>query len=209
MQVTIFGASGKVGSLAVEEALRRGYTVVAFIHNRELFVPNNRLITKKGDIYNADDIAAALKGSDAVISCLGSWGTQRRNVLTTAMQTIIPAMEQQNISRIVTLTGSGANQPGHKAGRGYEAMMKLLSPLPAGKVFKDGEEHMRMLAQSSLAWTTVRSPIMNNFGGKKYKLSLKPGLPISTISRQAVANSLLDQLDATDFVRQAPIIHRQ
>lgn len=208
MRITVFGASGKVGSLVVEEALRRGHTVVAFVHNRDLFVPNNKLIVQKGDVYNATDVAKAVQGSDAVVSCLGSWGTPKKNVLSAAMRAIIPAMRTQKITRIVTLTGSGAIAPGVQPSAGYKLMMQIVQPFPAGLVFHDGEEHMRLLAASGLTWTTLRSPIMNNMGSAAYKLDARAALPLATIKRQAVANALLDQLDSDEFLVSAPIIHR-
>ncbi|MEJ0072736.1 MAG: NAD(P)H-binding protein [Candidatus Saccharibacteria bacterium] len=208
MQITVFGASGKVGSLVVEEALRRGYTVTAFVHSHSLFAPSGKLGIVKGDIYNAEDVAKALKGSDAVISTLGSWGTPGRDVLTAAMRAIIPAMTERSIRRVVTLTGSGAQAPDKPAGSGHRLFMRLLAPLPAGKVFRDGEAHMRLLAASDLDWTTLRSPVMNNFGKGSYRLDLKSGGPLATINRKAVAAALLDQLDSREFLDRAPIIHR-
>lgn len=208
-QITIFGASGKVGHLVVEEALRRGYRVVAFVHSRDLFVTTNQLGVRKGDIYNPADVEAALRGSSVVLSCLGSWGTPRKNVLTTAMGTIIPLMQRQNLTRIITLTGSGAAAPLQPAGATHRLFMKAMSLTPAGKVFNDGEEHMRLLAASNLAWTTVRSPVMHNIGSSAYRLDIKPAGPAATISRSAVVACMLDQIDAADWLRQAPVIHRQ
>src|SRR4051812_42365964 len=100
MQVTVFGASGKVGRLVVAEALQRGYSVKAFVHSRNPFEDSPKLKVVKGDVYDSDDVAKALRGSDAVISCLGSWGSKRRDVLSSAMRMIIPAMTEQKIGRI-------------------------------------------------------------------------------------------------------------
>lgn len=198
-----------MGSRVVELALKRGYKVVAFVHNHDLFVPDNSLVVKKGDIYDAEKVAAALVGSEAVVSCLSSWGTKRRDVLTAAMQAAIPAMEQANIMRIVTLTGSGAPAPDAVASTRHGLLARIIESTPAGKVFHDGENHMQLLAASSLDWTTIRSPFMSNFGMLKYRLNLKTGNPLATIKRQAVAEAMLDQLESNEYVRQAPLIHRK
>ena len=206
MQITVFGASGKVGSLVVEQALKRGYTVVAFVHSHDLFSPSGKLIIQKGDVYDAQDVARALRGSDAVISCLSSWGTPKRNVLSSAMQNIIPAMHEQKISRIVTLTGVGLQS---NPSRLYEWALRALGPLPAGKVFRDADAHVRYLVASGLEWTTICSPIMNGIGGPGYRLSLHTGFPAATIARASVAAALLDQLDSGEFAHQTPTIHRK
>lgn len=205
MQITVFGASGKVGSLVVEEALRRGHTVVAFVHNHNLFSPNDALIIRKGDVYNADDVAVALEGSQAVISCLSSWGRPGRNVLTSFVGSVVPAMAQHNITRLVSLTGIGVQKD---PGKLHRALLGMLQWLPVGKVFGDAERHVHLLDGSSLEWTAVCSPVMNNFGTTGYRLNLRTGNPFATINRLAVAASLLDLAESTEYVGETPVIHR-
>lgn len=208
MQITVFGAAGKVGRLVVADAQARGHTVRAFVHSHDPFTLSDTLTVVKGDVNNAERVTKALEGSQAVISCLGSWGTPGKNVLTTAMQTLIPAMESQNINRIITLTGSGAIAPDKVPGLFHVMTMKLLAPFPAGKVFADGEAHMRLLADSKLYWTTIRSPVMNSRKDAGYKLSLEITNHFRFIPRQSVAVSMLDQLDSTEWLHQAPVISR-
>jgi putative NADH-flavin reductase len=212
MQITVFGASGKVGRLVVHGALARGYKVVAFVHSHDPFEKTDKLKVVKGDIYRGQDVAKALKGSRVVVSCLGSWGRKtasgNRNVLTSAMLEILPAMKTQKIERIVTLTGSGALAPNATPSRAHRWFMRLTAPFPAGKVFKDGETHMKLLQGSGLAWTTVRSPLMNNKNNAKYKLNGGNGNHYQTISRQAVASAIVDQLESLKWLHKAPVISR-
>jgi len=216
MQVTVFGASGKVGRLVVAELLKRGHTVTAFVHRSNPFERAPRLNVMRGDTGKADDVLKALQGSDAVISCLGSWGRPPYDVLTKAMDQIVPTMEAHGIKRFITLTGHGANPPYTVPSFGHKLVMKLLSPLPAGKVFHDGEQHMKLLADSSLEWTTLRSPVMKGQGPApdgagqgtdSYILTERAGLAlIALIPRQAVAAALVDQLDSTEYFHHAPVI---
>jgi putative NADH-flavin reductase len=212
MTIIVFGASGKVGRRVVAEALQRGITVRAFVHSQNPFDDEPNLEVTKGDIYRGEDVAQVLKGTDAVVSCLGSWGQKtahgNRNVSTAAMQAIIPAMQAQKITRIVTLTGSGAVAPNVKRHAHYRLFMWLISPLPVGKVFADGEQHMRLLAASNLDWTTIRSPIMNNMDGIGYRLMMRELNHFRTISREAVAKCMLDQLESHEWLRRAPVIRR-
>lgn len=207
MQITVFGASGKVGRLVTSLATQQGYTVVAFVHAHNPFIENDQLSIVEGDIHNLADVVRALNGSEAVISTLGSWGTKNKDILSSAMQTIIPGLQTSNTKRIVTLTGAdallGSEKP-HLLQRMSRTGIKLVAP----KILLDGEEHLRSLAASGLDWTTIRSPIMNNFGSSKYHLKLQWPLPIRTINRQAVAQALVDQVGRTDFMKQAPTIFR-
>jgi putative NADH-flavin reductase len=207
MQLTVFGASGKVGSLVVEAALRRGFSVVAFTHSRDMFIPSNKMRVIKADIHSATDVAKAVQGSDAVISCLGSWGTKSKDILSSAMENVIPAMEAQGIKRIITLTGGAAFDEKDVLPAGQKIAYKLFS-VGAGKIIYDGEQHIKLLRASSLDWTVIRAPVMNNIGRATYKLSNKlPGL-FTTIPRQAVANAILDQLDNPKTIHQLPVIYR-
>ena len=75
MHITVFGATGQVGKRVVQQALNRGYTVTAFGRNVASLIDadnrNENLIARKGYIFDAKDVANALKDADAVISVLG------------------------------------------------------------------------------------------------------------------------------------------
>jgi|SRR5665213_975706 len=207
MQITVFGASGKVGQLVVAMALAKGYSVHAFVHSHNPFEPNDALQVIRGSISDKAAVREALEGSDAVISTLGSWHTKGKNVLSSGMTNILPAMKSRGIERIVTVTGAGALWAGDKPGildKLNHALLGLIAP----KILRDGEEHLRLLAQSGLDWTCVRSPVMTKSARKTYRLDIKLLSPWASIPRAAVAQSLVDQLAHTDYSRLAPGIFR-
>jgi putative NADH-flavin reductase len=212
MKVAVFGASGKVGRVVVRQALTRGYEVVAFVHSRNPFDDAPGLNVVQGDIYRGEDVRKAIAGCGAVVSCLGSWGRKtpegNRNVLCSAMEQIIPAMREQKISRIITLTGAGAPPPDKDTSAFSKVIMKLLAPFPAGKVFADGDRHMRLLMESGLDWTTIRSPVMSDRPGTDYTLKLESGSTFPRIGREAVAISMLDQLETDEWIGKAPALYR-
>lgn len=213
MRITVFGASGKVGRIVVRRALERGYQVTAFVHKNNPFDDVADLHIVTGDIYSGDDVRKAIADSDAVLSCLGSWGQKtpqgNRNVLSAAMERIIPAMTEHHIDRIVTLTGAGAAEPHQEMSGGHKLMMKILAPFPVGKVFADGERHMHLLLDSPLDWTTIRAPVMNGRPEAAYTLKLEAGGAFPTVSREAVAASMLDQLESDQWSHQAPALFRK
>lgn len=206
MRITVFGATGKVGRLVVEEALSRGHEVIAYQRRPDKLSDSPMLTVCVGDIYDADKVAAAVSGSDTVISALGSWGTPRKDVLATAMQHIIPAMQQSGIKRIVSLTGADARTAGDQIGMIHKLTYPMLGKF-AGKILRDGEQHIALLAKSSLDWTVIRSPIMRNWGSPApYKLGKIRPAPWSTVNRQAVAKSMVDQVEQASHLCYAPFI---
>lgn len=207
MKVIVFGANGKVGSIVTQKLLAADHEVVAFIHGQNTLADHPHLRVVQGDIRNTTDVKDALLGVDAAISTLGSWGTKSKDILTVGMHSVIPAMQAQGIQRIVSLTGSGAKAPGDKwgvIGKSGRLLLKVIAP----KILADGEDHLSQLAASSLDWTVVRSPVMNNKGTTNYHLNEHIPGPFDTINRHAVAQAMVDQLTSTDFVKKSPHIHR-
>jgi putative NADH-flavin reductase len=205
LRITIFGAAGRVGQGVVSLALARGYTVTAFVHTRNPFTENKRLRVVPGDVNDMASVAEALDGSQVVISVVSSWHTKDKNILERAMTTIIPAMEAAGITRLITLTGSGALSSGDRPGFS-DKIAHALAAMVASKILADGEKHLKLLAQSNLDWTCIRSPIMTGQRRSTYRLA--PGLapPLSLIPRAAVVQALVDQVESSVEFQQAPSI---
>ena len=108
MKVVVFGASGKIGSRVVELLLAEGHDVFAVVHSRDIFQGTPHLYVKKLDVHDADTVFEVLKDAGAVLSCVSSWGSEAGDILSSAMRSILPAMEAQGVKRIVSLTGTGA-----------------------------------------------------------------------------------------------------
>jgi len=222
--VAVFGANGRVGSLVVQELLTRGYRVRAFVHHVDRSGDEDAVHYIRGDIGDTRKVEEALTGADAVISALGSWGTKQKNILTVGMRVIAPLMERQGLHRLVSLTGADAwtssqyhdwnSKPMMLVGiynhrpAVIQAMSHRVFSTIAQKIIQDGENHIRILEESSLDWTVVRSPVMNEVGASTYKLTDTYPWPWSTINRAAVAVCLVDQLERRDNMRRAPYIGR-
>lgn len=207
MQVTVLGANGKVGQLVVQFLLDDGYHVAAMIHHQNSLPKHARLRIHEGDIHIASDIATAIEDSKAVVSCLSSWHAPEKDILSSAMQHLIPEMRARGILRIVSLTGAGAATQGDKLDP-IDQLGHVLFNTIAPKVLRDAEDHITLLRDSGLDWTVVRSPVMTESGSRKYELQADPPSPWQTIHRHAVARCLADQVDSRLYLQEAPFIIR-
>lgn len=205
MQVIVFGASGKVGRMVVEAALRRGHSVTVFVHSNSPFETQDGLKVVKGDVHDTEAVARAVRDHDAVISTLGSWHTPTKDILASAMGNIIPSMELSGIERIISLTGAGAYAPGDHPTPVYRCGHWLFG-LFANKIIKDGELHIQQLHDSKLTWTVLRSPVMTGRHLAAYTLGRKAPPLWQTIPRKAVVKAILDQLEGPAYECQAPFI---
>ncbi|MER2119649.1 MAG: NAD(P)-binding oxidoreductase [Solibacillus sp.] len=85
MKIIVFGATGGVGQHFVELVVMAGHTVTAFVRTPEKLKTKDVKIIQ-GDAFNADQVADAITGHDAVISCLGSsTGVKKSNELMMKM----------------------------------------------------------------------------------------------------------------------------
>lgn len=208
MKVIVFGASGNVGKKIVAELIEHGHEVTGFVYGGiPAFVESNRLRIVQGNVKKFADVQRALKGQDVVISCLGSWGTKSKDILSMGMKSIIPAMESEGIKRIISLTGAAAKASSDKPN--LLAKISRLSLIPVGyKILKDGEEHIRLLEQSNLDWTVLRSPVMKEECERGYELSDMPPAPWAIINRNDVAKAMVDLLETDNWMKASPIIRR-
>jgi putative NADH-flavin reductase len=156
MKITVIGANGRSGKLIVEEALAKGWKVVAYLRNKEkLPIQNNNLHFVEGDAYNQEKISEAIAGSDAVVSALGQSDISGEvNLMSDGMKRIIPAMEQNQVKRIIAIGGMGALQANENI------LIKDLPDFPA--IYKNvSEGHFKvyeLLRQTNLNWTFLCCP---------------------------------------------------
>lgn len=150
MKVVVFGATGRTGSEVVLKALQDGHEVMALVRTLEKCATHDRLTLIQGDVRNPGDVKRVMKGAEAVFSALG---TDRTTTLTEAMPVIIKTMEQQGISRIVTIGTAGIlqshNEPSKLRYQAKDSNRKLTFA---------AEEHHKvfdLLRHSTVDWTIV------------------------------------------------------
>lgn len=209
MKILILGASGHVGQIVVRQALERGHSVVVFVHKNSSFHESKQLKIVRGDVHETKDISKALSDCDAVISTLGSIRGPAKDVLSSAMQRLIPVMNDRGIKRIVTLSGYNAFAS-FDSPTILDKAQHIVFATIAPKVLRDAEDHMRLLQDSSLEWSIVRAPVILNSGKPNYTLSTASSCkPWQTIPRNAVAAALLDLVESDSYVSAAPFIFRR
>lgn len=207
MQVSIFGASGKVGRQVVARLLAADHQVVALIHRHNPLGEAENLRIVRGSIDNIDAVNQTIDGSQAVISTLGSWGSNNKTVVSSGTAAIISSMKTKGLQRLITLTGASAfyaaDQP-NWLDRATHALLSIVAP----KILKDGEDHLRLLEASGLDWTCIRSPVMTGQASGRYELTDTLPSLLASIPRSTVAQCLTDQLADSSQRAKAPVIRR-
>ena len=110
MQLVLFGATGNVGSRIAAEALRRGHTVTGVVREPAAVAsPDPRVRLVQGDATNADSVAQAVRGADAVISAISPRPNTRglpQPRLADNARAIIAGMRQAGVRRVIYVGGA-------------------------------------------------------------------------------------------------------
>lgn len=207
MKILVLGATGATGRLIVSTAIAKGYEVVAVVRSKVKAADLVGAELIEGDARDSAALTRAIAGCDAVVSSLGTAMSSFKEVtlLSTATRALVGVMEQQNIRRLVGITGLGA---GDSRGHGGFFFDRLLLPLMLRKVYDDKNRQEDAIRASKLDWTIVRPMVLND---KQARGSIKAltdlsGVHGGTIARADVAEFVVQQLGVDAWLRKAPLI---
>ena len=73
MKIAVFGATGQIGRRCCDFGLEKNYQVTALVRDAARFPSDlkDRVRIVEGDAGNAEAVANAVRGQDAVVCCLG------------------------------------------------------------------------------------------------------------------------------------------
>lgn len=203
LAVTIFGASGRTGTLLVEGALRAGHQVKAFVRDPDqVTLADTRLELIQGDANDEADVARAVEGADAVLSALGHTKTSTKDIQTVATAHIIHAMKTFGVGRLISLTGAGVKTPQDQP-KVIDRVFGMLLATFARDVIKDAE----LIRRSGLEYVLVRGPRLTDgpyTGG--YKVGFIGKGSGTQASRADVADFMLKQLTSEAWLGRAPLV---
>lgn len=110
MKISLIGATGFVGNAILNELLDRNYQLNAIARNPDKITIENENLQKNSiDIFSEEDLAEALKGSDAVISAYNP-GWTNPNIheeYLKGAEAIQNAVEKSGVKRLIVIGGAG------------------------------------------------------------------------------------------------------
>ena len=206
-KILVLGATGGTGRLIVAQSLARGYDVTALVRSpgKAKILPGAKLVV--GDARDPKVLREALRGRDAVVSALGTPASPFREVtlLSEATRTLVGAMRDEGVARLVAVTGIGA---GDSRGHGGFAFDRLILPLLLRHVYADKDRQEDIVRQSGLDWVLVRPTVLSNKPGRGAVRALVDlaGFHGGSIAREDVARFVLDQVETDAWIGRTPLI---
>lgn len=198
MNICLLGATGRVGSVILENALKNQLSVKVLVRDQsKLQVASEGLTVREGNVLNEKDLALTIKGSDVVISALN---TDKSTTLSESMLLIIKQMQHYGIKRIITVGTAGILQA-----RSAPHLYRFQSSESKRKSTRDAEEHLKaflLLKESGLDWTIVCPtylPVGERVGRYRFEKDFLPENP-SSISIYDTGDFTYKQLFTNEFI---------
>jgi len=194
MKILILGSTGRTGQQLVTQSLKQNYEVTAVARDPSMLKLNHeRLTVVKGSVLEKDVLENALDGKDAVLSALGvGKSLKSKDLIFNAVRTIIPAMNEKNVKRLVFLSAFGVGETFKQA----DFIQRIIFKVFLRNIYADKSKADDQIRRSTLEWTLVYPVLMTDTPGTgKYKVGEKlemKGMP--TISRADVAELCFDNL---------------
>jgi len=200
MIILVVGATGSIGHLVVEEAIRQGHTVRALVRtaSKARQLPQDAEVVA-GDVTRPETLPAAVTGVDAIVFTLGSDGEGKVGAETVdygGVRNILRALGSEK-PRIALMTSIGVTNREGSYNRATEA-----------HDWKRRSE--RLVRASGLPYTIVRPGWFDYNGPNEHKLIFlqgdrrQAGDPSDgVISRRQIAEVLVESLRSESALRKS------
>jgi putative NADH-flavin reductase len=197
MKLIVFGATGRVGSSFVEQAVSAGHQVTVYV--RDAAALNLLGLTiYEGDASDVFAVGRALNdGYDAVVNCIGSRQLKPSTVVRDSYTSIIAGMQAAGIKRLIGVSGTAEMADKTGFGQFYTSILKRT---PVGHTVRDHDAALAIVQNSELDWTLVGCNYLKSGPAKgRFTTSLKFPGGFKIIHPPDVAQFMLSELQTQKF----------
>jgi putative NADH-flavin reductase len=212
--ILVLGATGRTGEHVVNYALSNGHSVTVLVRDPAKLISRAGLTVVEGTPESQDNIAAAIQGTDAVISALGNvrtsdmpWGkpVSPRHFMTESTRKTVKVMTANGVRRIVIVSALGVGDSLSVTPAYLRWTVKYTN---LGTTYADHNELDAEVRQADVDWTLLRAVLLTNSPkARQLQVRFVPDKPASMrISRHEVARFAVDALADDTLIGKAPII---
>ena len=209
MKLTLFGATGRTGIVLLSQALERGHQVRAYTRSPAKLGDHQHELLEviEGDLHDAEGVTRAIVGSDAVISVLGPTRNKPDYHVSRGTRIIIGAMHENAVPRLLVTAGAGVGFEKDRPGP-LDRVIKALLLLLSRHVYEDMRRTVELVTGFGSrvdrgASTDADQRPWYRTGAGRLRRSVDTGV---RIARPDIATFLLNELEAGEHVRDAPMI---
>jgi putative NADH-flavin reductase len=191
-KIIVFGATGGTGKQVVAQALQKGYQVTVVVRNPEAFtMQHQNLSLVKGDVLQPYTFGTAMKGHDAVVSCLGIAKNVPTTVYSEGVKNITTNMRKWDIQRLICIS-AGAVVVSPKSSFMMQFVIKNILQRFFKHLYADMLIMEAFLKTMNLNWTVIRPPWLRD--------TQHTGIYRTTINEHIDKASKLSRADLADYI---------
>ncbi|MGO4212147.1 NAD(P)-dependent oxidoreductase [Terriglobus sp. 2YAB30_2] len=202
MKITLYGASGMIGSRILNELMSRGHNVIAVVRSPSK-IKRTDIEVRAGDVLDSAGIVENAKGVDAVISAYAP-PEDATQLLADATRSLLSALEQAGVERFLMVGGAGNLE----VAPGVPIVDTPNFPPEWKSHGLAHKEALILLQQSNLNWTSLSPAALIQPGERtgKFRLSGRTFMTDqdgqSRISAEDYAVALVDELEEPGHLQQ-------
>jgi len=210
VKVTLFGATGSLGSECLRQCLeaRHRVTVLARSPSKLPASAREQITLVEGDVLDPEAVSRALPGgTEAALFAIGIDGRSPEDLCTDATRHILAAMRTSGIRRLVWCGGGSTIVEDDEVTFGAR-FVELFARTFMGLRHRDKVHQLELLEQNrDLDWLGVR-PLQMRRGPMRgaYRLGFHPYSGFSSISFADCADAMLGMLADDTWLHRAPVI---
>ncbi|CAG8556139.1 3363_t:CDS:2 [Ambispora gerdemannii] len=216
--ILVLGASGRLGSQVVRQALDASYYVTTLVRNDRALpftrqqLRNPNLVICVGSIFSRTNLDRVIEGQDVVINCLGPRRSCEFNLLnflgqrtsdidlnSRAQRYINESMARLGVKRLIIVRCHGTS-----------TLDSFFTRLFFSKMHNnDKKVQEKLIVENSkfLDWTIVRvGGLSNGKLTKKYSLHDNDQIILKKVSRADVAHFILKEVGNGTWIQRTPSI---
>ena len=205
--IVVYGASGRVGSRIVHEALERGHYVTAVTRERTRITETHpRLTVVEGDILDPNSVYAIVAGCDAVVSAIGGSNPDSDDPMLSiprlAAESLVSALRMLGTDAPrVLFVGGGSSTLDERPGVPYVDPTDPLTGPRAARVLGHRKALELLEATHDLTWTFLSPALVMRPGERTGHFRTGNGVVIrdadgnSQISMEDYAVAMIDEIE--------------
>lgn len=210
MNITLFGATGALGSECLRQCLAAGHQVEVLVRHPEKLpqdlIDNIKVV--EGDGLDVADVAKVIHNdTDAVMFAIGLDKQSPEKLCTVVTDNIFTAMARHNVKRLVWCGGGSTFVEEDTITFGAQLVRKIAESLMAPRHYDKEYQYQLFKQHAEIDWLGVR-PLQMKKGEHTgvYRLGFDSFNGLSTISFADCADAMVNMLTDNTWLRKAPII---
>ena len=210
MKITLFGATGALGSECLRQAIAAGHEVTVLVRSAAKLPAElrNRICVVEGDALNADDVWRVIGvDTEAVLFAIGVDKRSVPGLCTQVSRHILDALRGESAGRLIWCGGGSTFVEEDQITFGARVVRKFAELFMSLR--HDDKEHQYQLLKQyiDVKWFGVRPLQMREDELRgQYRLGFDRFNGFSNISFADCAHAMLGMLDNDVWLHKAPII---